>query len=123
MAPTQGLAGWVARTGRSAIVGDAPNDERHFAGVDQQTGLELRSILTAPLWANEKVVGVLQVAHTRSNRWIAADLNLLEPLAAAASTAIMNARLYETAQQEIAERERPPMLEIAEYAARKEPKS
>lgn len=106
MAPTQGLAGWVARTGRSAIVGDAPNDERHFVGVDQQTGLALRSMLTAPLWAKEKVIGVLQVAHTRSNRWKAADLNLLEPLAAAASTAILNARLYETAQQEIAERER-----------------
>jgi signal transduction histidine kinase len=33
-------------------------------------------------------------------------LNLVEPLAAAAATAIMNARLYETAQLEIAERER-----------------
>ncbi len=106
MAPTQGPAGWVARTGRSAIVGDAPNDERHFVGVDRQMERELHSMLTAPLWANEKVIGVLQVAHERTNRWKAADLNLLEPLAAAASTAIRNARLYETAQQEIAERER-----------------
>jgi PAS domain S-box-containing protein len=106
MSPTQGLAGWVARTGRSAILGDAPNDEHHFVGFDRQRGRELQSMLTAPLWANEKVVGVLQVAHERVNRWRAADLNLLEPLAAAASTAIMNARLYETAQQEIAERER-----------------
>jgi GAF domain-containing protein len=40
----------------------------------------------------ETVVGVLQAAHTRPNRFKPADLNLVEPLAAAAATAIMNAR-------------------------------
>ena len=106
IALTEGLVGWVVRTGRSAVVADALNDERHFKAIDRQTGLELRSMLIAPLWANESVTGVLQVAHMRSNRWKPADLNLLEPLATAAATAILNARLYETAQQEIAERER-----------------
>jgi PAS domain S-box-containing protein len=106
MALKDGLAGWAARTGRTAVVPDTLKDERHFRGIDQQTGLELRSILSAPLWSKETVVGVLQVAHTRPDRFKPADLNLVEPLAAAAATAIMNARLYETAQLEIAERER-----------------
>jgi signal transduction histidine kinase len=98
--------GWTARTGRSAIVPDTLNDARHFRGLDEQTGLDLRSILSAPLRAQDKVIGVLQVADTRPNRFTTDDLNIVEPLVGAAATAIMNARLYETAQQEIAERQR-----------------
>jgi GAF domain-containing protein len=44
LAPGQGLAGWVARSGESLIVPDIRADERHFKDVDRQTGLGLRSI-------------------------------------------------------------------------------
>ena len=40
LSPEGGLAGWVARHGESLIVPDVRSDERHFKGVDQQTGLE-----------------------------------------------------------------------------------
>ncbi len=103
---SEGLVGWVARTGRSLIVPDTLTDTRHFRGIDQQTGLSLRSILSVPLVVKRGVIGVLQVADSKANRFQATDLSLVEPLAAAAATAIMNARLYERAQQEIAERER-----------------
>ena len=103
---SEGLVGWVARTGRSLIVPDTLTDTRHFKGIDQQTGLSLRSILSVPLVVKRGVIGVLQVADSKANRFQATDLSLVEPLAAAAATAIMNARLYERAQQEIAERER-----------------
>jgi len=46
----EGLVGWVARTGKSLIVADAPSDERHYRNVDAHTGLLLRSILSVPLW-------------------------------------------------------------------------
>ena len=68
---------------------------------------------------NSKVVVInddereLQVAiemalyqHKEVGRFDQSDLALLEPLAASAATAIKNARLYEQAQQEIAERKR-----------------
>jgi len=103
---SEGLVGWVARTGRSLIVPDTLTDTRHFRGIDQQTGLLLRSILSVPLVVKQGVIGVLQVADSKANRFQPADLSLVEPLAAAAATAIMNARLYARAQQEIAERER-----------------
>jgi PAS domain S-box-containing protein len=103
---SEGLVGWVARTGRSLIVPDTLTDTRHFRGVDQQTGLSLRCILSVPLVVKQGVIGVLQVADSEANCFQAPDLSLVEPLAAAAATAIMNARLYERAQQEIAERER-----------------
>ena len=98
LAPGQGIAGCVARSGESLIVPDVQADERHFKGVDQQTGLSLRSILSVPLMAKRDVIGVLQVMDTEANRFSPTDLELLEPLAAAAASAIHNARLYEQIQ-------------------------
>lgn len=102
----EGLAGWVARSGKGLVVADSTIDERHFTGVEQRTGQVLRSILTVPLWVKKSVIGVLQVVDTEANRFRLVDLRLVEPLAAAAATAIVNARLYERALQEIAERKR-----------------
>jgi PAS domain S-box-containing protein len=99
LSPGEGIAGLVAIEGQSLIVPDTAVDERHFVGVDQMTGLELRSILTVPLLAKSKVVGVLQVLDTKPDRFSTADLTLLEPLAAAAAAALENARLYEETEK------------------------
>ncbi len=101
-----GVAGWVARTGKSLIVPDARLDPRHIDGVDRPQGNEYRSILCVPLWIKQGAIGVLQVAHAEVDRFAESDLRLLEPVAAAAATSIVNAQLYERAQQEIAERRR-----------------
>lgn len=106
LANGEGLVGWVAHHGKSLVVPDSLADERYYAGVDAQTGLALRSIVSAPLWVKQGVIGVLQVANLEPNRLAPDDLRLVEPLAAAAATAIVNARLYERAQQELAERKR-----------------
>ncbi len=94
LSPDEGLAGWTVRTAKSLVVPDAQADARHFRGVDQQTGLPLRSILSIPLQAKDKVIGVLQMVDTEADRFDATDLKLLEPLAANAAIAIENARLY-----------------------------
>ncbi|MDY6877805.1 MAG: PAS domain S-box protein [Chloroflexota bacterium] len=99
LAPGQGLAGWVAQTGESLIVPDTHNNEHYFGGVDQKTGLLLRSILTIPLRIKRGVIGVLQVVDTEIARFKPADLMLLEPLANSASIAIDNARLVEAMHQ------------------------
>jgi PAS domain S-box-containing protein len=99
LSPGEGIAGWVAASGQSLIVPDASLDERHFGGVDQLTGLALRSILTVPLQVRGKVIGVLQVLDTEPDRFGTADLTLLEPLATAAAAALENARVYEGAER------------------------
>jgi len=99
LAPGEGVAGWVARSGESLVVPDLWADERHFRGVDQQTGLELRSILSVPLRAKQDVIGVLQVVDKVVGRFKPTDLKLVEPLAATAAIAIENARLYEEAEE------------------------
>lgn len=95
LAPGEGLAGWVARTGESLTVPDVHADERYFRGVDRETGLQLRSILTVPLKVKQNVIGVIQAVDTEVDRFDATDLTLLESLAASAAIAIENARLYD----------------------------
>ncbi len=91
----EGLVGWVAHHGESLILPDVQTDERHFKGVDQRTGLKLRSILAVPLRAKQDVIGVLEVVDEKVDRFKPTDLALVEPLAATAAVAIENARLYQ----------------------------
>jgi len=135
LASEEGIAGWVARSGERLIVSDTWADERHFKGVDQRTGLPLRSILTVPLqvarsgacpatastcdgepfgFAQDKlvagadhsgVIGVLQVADTEVDRFSTPELTLLESLAASAAIAIDNARLVGALRQRTTELE------------------
>lgn len=104
LAPGQGLVGWAAQQGQSLVVPDAALDLRHFRGVEDQTQIALRSLLTVPLWVKDKVIGVLQVGAREPNRLGEFDLHSAEPLAVAAATAIENSRLYERAWKVIDER-------------------
>jgi len=102
--PGVGLAGWVVRTGESLNVSDTRDDERYFTGVDEQTDLPLRSVLSAPLRVKGSTIGVIQVVDAAVDRFGPTDLALLEPLAATAAIAVENARLFQ------AERERSAQL-------------
>jgi len=90
-----GLVGQVALSGESSIIPNAQADERHFTGVDEQTGLTLRSMISVPLRVKQKVTGILQVADEKAGQFESTDLRFLESLAASAAGAIENARLYE----------------------------
>ncbi len=102
----QGITGWVTQHNESVIIADTWADERHFKDVDRRTGVEVRSMMSIPLRADGKVIGVLNLVDPKVNHFSHNDLVLLEPIAAAAAIAIENARLYTTAQQEITERKR-----------------
>jgi PAS domain S-box-containing protein len=100
LSPGQGVAGWTVETGESIIVPDTRTDAHYFSELDEQTGLELRSLLGVPLRVKDKVIGVLHVTDTTVDRFELADLALVEPLAATAAIAIENAQLYEQARQD-----------------------
>jgi two-component system sensor histidine kinase/response regulator len=105
LAPREGIAGWVAYSGESVIVADTRADARHFKNVDQQTGVELRSVMSVPLRVTRGVVGAIQVLDMGVGRFGVTDLRLLEALAAPAAIAIDNARLVETLRQRSSELE------------------
>ncbi|MEM7031943.1 MAG: GAF domain-containing protein [Chloroflexota bacterium] len=100
VAPGVGLVGWVVEHGKSLVVSDTNDDERHYKEVDAETGLPLRSILSAPLQVKNNVIGVLQVVDAAVARFDWSDLFLLESLAATTAIAIENMRLYEQAHKD-----------------------
>lgn len=100
----QGITGWVAAYGESAVVADTWNDYRYFQAVDHHTGVSVRSMISIPLRNKGSVIGVLNLVDPRVGRFCQDELIFAESLAAAAASAIENARLYEKSQREIAER-------------------
>ncbi len=95
----QGITGWVAEHGESMLVPDTWLEELHFKGVDKDTGLIVRSMLSTPLRIKGKVIGVLDLVDTRIGIFNEYDVTLLEPIAASAAVAIENARLFEAEQK------------------------
>ncbi len=96
----QGLTYTVARSGERMVV---PDVDRHPMFQDYQWG---GAIVGLPLRIGERVVGVMNVSFETPHAFDESELRVLRLLADQAAVAIENARLYEAAQREIAERKR-----------------
>ena len=81
----EGVAGWVAQTGRPVNVPNGPHDDRFNPRIDELTGYQTRSLLAVPVLrpGAEGAVGVLQVLNKRGRdgSFDGADLRHLELLA------------------------------------------
>lgn len=92
----EGIAGWVAKEGRPAIVHDVEGDPRFFNDIDNKTNFRTRSILAVPLISRGRIIGVVEVLNKEGgDKFNEKDLELLNTLADNASIAVENARLYE----------------------------
>jgi PAS domain S-box-containing protein len=100
----------VLRTGEPELMAEIPEelveqvarDERHR---ELLIRLELRSYMVVPLVTRGRTLGAISFILAESGRrYGEADLQLAEELARRAAYAVDNARLYEEAQKEIAER-------------------
>ncbi len=90
----EGIAGGVVTGGKGEIVNDAASDPRFYTGVDEDTGVQTRAIMTAPLISQRGRIGVIQVINPSSGTFSAGDLTFLEALAGSIGVAIENARMY-----------------------------
>ncbi len=96
-----GIAGWVAQTGLPLIVNAPASDPIFSPLLDRKTGYATRNALCAPLQARGNILGVLLVTNTEDSRDFAVeDMEWLAALAAQASIAIENARLYSSLRDE-----------------------
>ncbi len=92
----QGLVGHAAQHRQPIVVADVKHDARYI-----ELNPETRSELCVPLIYKNKVIGVLDLEHTRAGYFTEAHLRTTTTLAAQVAIAIENARLYErVAQQE-----------------------
>ncbi len=97
----EGIAGHVAKTGRSIVVRDAYKDARFSAQWDVLSGYTTRSILAAPMKNHlGKTIGVVQVLNKRTGEFTEDDAELLAAIATQAAVGIDNSRLFlETVQK------------------------
>ncbi len=92
--PGQGVAGWVAQTGKPLSVQNAYSDARFFSEIDQKTGVRTQSILCTPIVLKGQVVGVIEALNPGKVPFDEQAIELLSALAGLAATAIDNARLF-----------------------------
>ncbi|HIP97198.1 MAG TPA: GAF domain-containing protein, partial [Anaerolineae bacterium] len=97
----KGLAGWVVRHKKGAIVFDTRDDERWLPLTDDH--LATRSAIAVPLLRQERVVGVLILVHPEPNKFSEEHLDLLSSIANQAAIAVENARLYDDSQRRLHE--------------------
>lgn len=92
----EGIAGWVAKEGKSDLVPDTRRDPRWASRVDEKSKFQTRNMVTVPVKARDQVIGVLQALNKlHGKKFDTADLRLLENLADQVAIALENARLYE----------------------------
>jgi GAF domain-containing protein len=92
----QGIAGWVLKHGKAAVVNDVRKDKRFYAQIDRGSGFSTRSILAVPLRIRDRAIGVVEVINKRGGAGFSArDEETAGALAAQAAVAIENARLYQ----------------------------
>ncbi|MFT4704177.1 MAG: signal transduction histidine kinase [Bradymonadia bacterium] len=91
----QGIAGWVARHGKSINLKDAYKDARFMEHYDEQTGFRTESVLCQPMRGNDgNIIGVVQALNKRRGYFSVDDESLLSAITNTASIVLQNQRLY-----------------------------
>lgn len=103
--PGTGLVGEAVSQQRTVLVPDVQRDPRWSDALDQETGFHTRSVLVAPLVAQEQALGAIEVLNKRDgSRFTEEDEQILLALASQAAVALQNARLYAQTDQALAAR-------------------
>ena len=90
-----GIAGHVAKTGRSLYVKEPYKDPRFNAEWDMISGYRTRSILAAPMKNHMgRTIGVIQVLNKKRGEFTDVDSVILAALATQAAISIDNSRLF-----------------------------
>ncbi len=97
----EGITGWVAETGQSAIINDVNTDKRFNPDIDRESGFKTRSIMCTPLIYNSEVIGVVEVLNKKNGIFTKEDEKLLYSLSDQAAISIAQSRISETQHSDI----------------------
>ncbi len=96
----EGIAGWVAREGRTLLVPDVSADRRFSAKVDEATRFTTQSILAVPMRSRGRTLGVIELVNGRDGPAFGEnDARTLGSIADYAAIAIENARNFRRVQE------------------------
>jgi PAS domain S-box-containing protein len=99
----QGMVGWVCRNDRSLLVNDVRAEPSYVNLYPEQ--VHTRSELTVPIHLAGEVLGILDIQSDTLNAFDANDLIVMETLADQVSVTLENARLVQSLEQELGEKE------------------
>lgn len=90
---------WVIRNRKRLLVTDTQKDFRFDPRLLKAEGEEVRSLVSAPLLHEGRVLGTLRLNSRHAETFTADDLRLLDAIATLASAALSNAMLFEKTQE------------------------
>ncbi len=93
-----GIAGWVAKEGRGAVVTEARTDPRYYPEMDRLLNIEIRAVACAPIRYRGQVIGVLEALNPTEMNFDPDALLVLTGIGSLAGTTIRNAQLFERSQ-------------------------
>jgi Nif-specific regulatory protein len=94
-----GIAGWVLRECKPALVHDVDKDSRFYKEVDERTGYKTKSLLCVPLCVKRGILGVIETINKKSGQFTEDDQTLLMSMASNIAISIENATLYHDLQK------------------------
>ncbi len=96
----EGMIGMAAKSRAIQVSSDVTKDPNYVRKAEEVT----KSELSVPIVSGKKVIGVLDLQSDRVNAFTDSDVALSWTLSAQIATALENARLFATAQDELIER-------------------
>ena len=113
-----GIAGWVFKEKRSAVIKDVSKDERYFKGGDLWGDFVTQSMICCPLMTQRAFIGVLYAMNKQEGHFSSKNVSLLETLSGTIAIAIENAKLYGDLQQQASSLEQENRLLRSEVQSR-----
>jgi two-component system, NtrC family, sensor histidine kinase KinB len=92
-----GVVGHVARDGRGVVIPDV-SQEKNFEESDRFGGVEMRSILVAPIQAQGRVIGIIEAINPAAKVFDPDALLVMSGIGGLAGSTIQNAQLFERLQ-------------------------
>jgi len=93
----QGVIGWVAHEGEGVVIPTVRDDKRFVPG-EQFEGLNLSAMAVAPIYAQGRVIGILQAINPTSGIFDPDALLVLTGIGNLAGSTIQHAQLFERLQ-------------------------
>jgi signal transduction histidine kinase/CheY-like chemotaxis protein len=98
----EGVAGWVAQTGRTRVVRDVTDEIECPDYVDRELAVKanIGAMISLPLQSSGKVFGVINLCLGKPHEFTPYEVKILEVLAAQAAMALQNVRLYNSVEKQ-----------------------
>jgi GAF domain-containing protein len=97
----RGVAGWVLQNDQAAVIPDVPKHPRFYDVIDQQTSMQTRSMLCAPLRTAGGNIGVIEIVNPAAEFLSDNDARFLETIAGDVAIACERAQLVAKLRGEV----------------------